>query len=88
MQEGNRNGEQTEKPKFDEPQRCRQLMTRIIDIAMDEFPDVSPPRIVFVLEWVKHRYLVAIEDIVRHPHTPAQQPEVNAAPPMVCKYKI
>jgi hypothetical protein len=58
-------------------------MNRIVDVAVEEFPEISPPRLVFVLEWVKHRYMVEIDDISNSPRPPAK-PEVKAAP-IVCK---
>jgi hypothetical protein len=84
MQEGkNGNGaDQQEKPKRSEFQRCHQLMERIVDVAVEEFPDVSPARFIFVLEWIKHRYLVEIEGMARG--APARQPEPQATP-IVCK---
>jgi hypothetical protein len=87
MPEGkNGNGEQTEKPRPGEAMRCHRLMDRILDVVADEFPDISPPRFIFVLEWIKHRYLVEIEDIVRSQRPPSpEQPEEVKAAPIVCK---
>jgi hypothetical protein len=83
MQEGNGNGaDQQEKPKRSEFKRCHQLMERIVDVAVEEFPDVSPARLIFVLEWIRHRYMVEIEDMVRG--APARQQAPRAAP-IVCK---
>jgi hypothetical protein len=81
MQEGKNGSEQ--KPRPSEAQRCHQLMNRIIDVVCDECPDISPPRLIFVLEWVKHRYMVEIEEIARTP--PPAQPEPVKAAPIVCK---
>jgi hypothetical protein len=84
MQEG-KNGsraDQQEKPKLSEFQRCHQLMERIVDVAVEEFPDISPARFIFVLEWIKHRYLVEIEGMARG--ASARQPEPQATP-IVCK---
>jgi hypothetical protein len=85
MPEGkNGNGEQTEKPKPNEAERCQQMMIRLVDVAVEEFPDISPPRFLFVLEWIKHRYLVEIEEIARTPR-PDPAPEPVKAAPVVCK---
>jgi hypothetical protein len=46
MQEG-KNGDgadQQEKPKLSEAQRCHQLMMRIVDVAVEEFPAEVPRR--------------------------------------------
>jgi hypothetical protein len=84
MQEGkNGNGaDQQEKPKRSEFQRCHQLMERIVDVAVEEFPDISPARFIFVLEWVKFRYMTEIEGMARG--VPARQKAPQAAP-IVCK---
>jgi hypothetical protein len=73
--------QQKEKPKLSEFQRCHQLMERIVDVAVEEFPDISPARFIFVLEWIKHRYLAEIEDMARGAPV---QPEPQATP-IVCK---
>jgi hypothetical protein len=76
--------QQKEKPKLSEFQRCHQLMERIVDVAVEEFPDISPARFIFVLEWIKHRYLAEIEDMARGAPAAPVQPEPQATP-IVCK---
>jgi hypothetical protein len=76
--------QQKEKRKPSEFQRCHQLMRRLVDVAVEEFPDVTPPRMIFVLEWIKHRYMVEIEDMLAEHAEPARKPEPQATP-IVCK---
>jgi hypothetical protein len=75
--------QQKEKRKPSEFRRCHQLMRRLVDVAVEEFPDVTPPRMIFVLEWIKHRYMVEIEEMLCEQAAPVK-PEPQATP-IVCK---
>jgi hypothetical protein len=58
--------------------RCYNLMDRIIDVAQQEFIDLSPAEIVFALGLLQWRYYDQIDGIARGRY---QVPEEPKAPP-------
>ena len=45
--------------------RCHQAMARVMQVLSEEFADLGPPEMVFLLSWMQHRYLDEVEVIVR-----------------------
>jgi hypothetical protein len=67
--------------RLSKPQRCYAFTDRILDIARDEFADLSPPEVIFALGLLQWRYHEYLEVMARQPaQTPAPAPsptEVN-----------
>jgi hypothetical protein len=58
--------------------QCYNYMSRIIDIAEHEFPELSPAEIVFSLGLLQWRYYEHIEGFVRTRFPAAASPEATA----------
>jgi hypothetical protein len=56
-------------------QRCYHFMDRIIQMAQRDFPELSPPEIVFVLGLLKWRYFEQIECLAREYFSGEQAPK-------------
>jgi hypothetical protein len=61
-------------------ERCYRYMDRIIDIAQHEFPNLSPPEIVFVLSLLQWRYHDHIERLVARSRFPSETSSAAPSP--------
>jgi len=54
----------TEAKKATRGERCYMAMNRVMQMLREEYEDLAPPEIVFVLSWLQHRYLTQVDSIV------------------------
>jgi hypothetical protein len=58
--------------------RCYDFMDRVIDVAQQEFSDLSPAEIVFTLGLLQWRYYDQIDGINRGRYQPPEEPKAPA----------
>jgi len=59
-----------EEQKVTRGERCDEVMNRVMQVLTEEYQDLGPPETAFLLNWLQHRYLNEVDEIVHERSQP------------------